>query len=144
MHQSLETPLPDRTINSRVIEGLAAAQPLTSKVLWSSGWFNCRSKMVMNICIYLQDLSGAFGRALIIRLSMQFGTYTWSRGYKTFSCSALLRWKIILLINVKMPTIVGILSFISRINYRFWSSKPSISIYLCYFCFMSTLSFMLS
>ena len=36
---------------------------------------------------------------------------------KLFSCSALLRLKFILLINVKMPTIVGILTFISRINY---------------------------
>ena len=36
---------------------------------------------------------------------------------KIFSCSAQLRLKFILLINVKMPTIVGILTFISRINY---------------------------
>ena len=34
-----------------------------------------------------------------------------------FSCSAQMRLKFILLINVKMPTIVGILTFISRINY---------------------------
>ena len=33
---------------------------------------------------------------------------------------AQLRLKFILLINVKMPTIVGILTFISRINYRLW------------------------
>ena len=45
---------------------------------------------------------------------------------KLFLCSAQLRLKFILLINVKMPTIVGILTFISRINYRLWSSKPSI------------------
>ena len=45
---------------------------------------------------------------------------------KLFSCSAQLRLKFILLINVKMPTIVGILTFMSRINYRLWSSKPSI------------------
>ena len=43
---------------------------------------------------------------------------------KLFSCSAQLSLKFILLINVKMPTIVGILTFIvgiltfmSRINY---------------------------
>ena len=41
---------------------------------------------------------------------------------KRFSCSTLLSMKFILLINVKMPTligiltIVGILTFISRIN----------------------------
>ena len=32
----------------------------------------------------------------------------------------LLRLKFILLINVKMPTIVGISTFISRMNYRLW------------------------
>ena len=36
---------------------------------------------------------------------------------KLFPCSAQLRLKFILLVNVKMPTIVGILTFISRINY---------------------------
>ena len=36
---------------------------------------------------------------------------------KLFSCSAQLRLKFILLINVKMPTIVGILTLMSRINY---------------------------
>ena len=35
---------------------------------------------------------------------------------KLFSCSTQLRLKFILLLNVKMPTIVGILSFMSRIN----------------------------
>ena len=39
---------------------------------------------------------------------------------KLFSCSAQLRLKFILPINVKMPTIVGILTFISMINYRIW------------------------
>ena len=36
---------------------------------------------------------------------------------KLFSCSTQLRLKFILLINVKMLTIVGILTFMSRINY---------------------------
>ena len=35
---------------------------------------------------------------------------------KLFSCSTQLSTKFILLINVKMPTIVGILTFISMIN----------------------------
>ena len=38
------------------------------------------------------------------------------RGYELFSCSTQLSTKFILLINVKMPTIVGILTFISKIN----------------------------
>ena len=52
---------------------------------------------------------------------------------KLFSCSAQLRLKFILLINVKMPTIVGILTFISRINYWLWWSKAKFSINKCYF-----------
>ena len=44
-----------------------------------------------------------------------------------FSCSAQLRLKFILLINVKMPTIVGNLTFISKINYMFWQSLHEIS-----------------
>ena len=60
---------------------------------------------------------------------------------KLFSCSAQLRLKFILLINVKMPTIVGVLTFISRINYRLWSSKLSISIYLGYFSIEEELKF---
>ena len=58
----------------------------------------------------------------------------WPCGYKTFfmlssagpvviklfSCSAQLKLKFILLINVKMPTIVGIFTFISGINYRLY------------------------
>ena len=38
------------------------------------------------------------------------------RGYKLFSCFTQLSTKFFLLINVKMPTIVGILTFISKIN----------------------------
>ena len=60
---------------------------------------------------------------------------------KLFSCSSQLRLKFILLINVKMPTIVGILTFISRINYRLWSSKPSMTIYLGYFSIYEDLKF---
>ena len=50
-----------------------------------------------------------------------------------FSCSAQLRLKFILLINVKMPTIVGILTFISRINYQFLSFETEFSTYFEYF-----------
>ena len=37
---------------------------------------------------------------------------------KLFSCSTQLSTKFILLINVKIPTIVGILTFISMIKYN--------------------------
>ena len=60
---------------------------------------------------------------------------------KLFSCSAQLRLKFILLINVKMPTIVGIITFISRINYRLWWSKLEISIYLSCFNIYGQLKF---
>ena len=40
----------------------------------------------------------------------------WPRGYKTFLCSTQLSMKFFLLINVKMPTIVGILIFMSGKN----------------------------
>ena len=39
----------------------------------------------------------------------------WPRGYKLFSCSTQMSMKFILFINVKMQTIVGISTFISRI-----------------------------
>ena len=43
---------------------------------------------------------------------------------KLFSCSIELKLKFILLINVIMPTIVGILTFMSRINYEYLSFEP--------------------
>ena len=52
---------------------------------------------------------------------------------KLFSCSTKLRLKFILLINVKMPTSVGILTFMSRTNYRLWQSEPEISTNFDYF-----------
>ena len=39
-----------------------------------------------------------------------------SKVIKLFSCSTQLNMEFILLINIKMPTTVGILTFISRIN----------------------------
>ena len=45
------------------------------------------------------------------------------RGNKTFSCSTQLSTKFIMLMNFKMPTIIGILTFISMINTSFDSLK---------------------
>ena len=45
-------------------------------------------------------------------------------GYKTFSCSTQLSMKFFLHINVKMPTIVGILTFMSRKNSILGLSEP--------------------
>ena len=41
---------------------------------------------------------------------------SWPRGYKTFLWSTQLSMEFIMLINVKMPAIVGILTLISMIN----------------------------
>ena len=49
---------------------------------------------------------------------------------KLFSCSIQLSTKFILLINVKMPTIVGILTFISMINTTSEKLKARNSLYL--------------
>ena len=53
---------------------------------------------------------------LIYRVRMLFWNKSGPKVIKLFSCSTQLSIKFILLINVKMPTIVGILTFISRIN----------------------------
>ena len=60
---------------------------------------------------------------------------------KLFSCSAQLRLKFIWLINVKMPTIVGILTFISRISYWLRLAKQKSSINLDYFGIYDQLRF---
>ena len=52
---------------------------------------------------------------------------------KLFSCSTQLSMEFILLINVKMSTIVGILTFISRINDWLWLFKPEIFMDIGYF-----------
>ena len=48
---------------------------------------------------------------------------TWPRGYKTFLYSSQLSMKFIMLINVKIPTIVGILTFINMIIILYESLK---------------------
>ena len=63
---------------------------------------------------------------------------------KLFSCSSQLKLKFILLINVKMPTTVGILTFISRINYWLGCSKLKFLIIWTISIIMSSLNFMLS
>ena len=60
---------------------------------------------------------------------------------KLFSCSTQLSAKFILLMNVKMPTIVGILTFISMINTTSERLKArSICMYL-FFSFYEQLKF---
>ena len=49
---------------------------------------------------------------------------TSARGYKTFLCSTQLSMKFFLLINDKIPTIVGILTFMSGKNSILGLSEP--------------------
>ena len=63
------------------------------------------------------------------------------RGYKTFLCSTQLSTKFNLLINVKMPTIVGIFTFISMINTTSERLKAR-NFFICwYFSFYEQLKF---
>ena len=58
-----------------------------------------------------------------------------------FSCSTRLSTKFIMLINVKMPTIVGILTFISMINATAQRLKAR-NFFICrYFSFYEQLKF---
>ena len=57
---------------------------------------------------------------LVLRAEMGSGL----EGIKLFSCSPQLSMKFLLLINVKMPTIVGILTFMSRKNSILGLSEP--------------------
>ena len=56
---------------------------------------------------------------------------------KLFSCSTQLYTKFILLINVKMPTIVGILTFISMINTTSERLSPRFTLFVGILVFMS-------
>ena len=62
-------------------------------------------------------------------------------GYKTFSYSSQLSMKSIMLITVKMPTIVGILTFRSMINTTSESSKARTNFIFHHFTFYEQLKF---
>ena len=66
---------------------------------------------------------------------------SWPPGYKTFLCSTQLSTKFILLINVKMPTIVGILTFISMINTTSVRLKARNFFFCLHFSFFEQLKF---
>ena len=71
-----------------------------------------------------------------LKVCNQFGLRP--RGYKTFSYSTQLSMKFNLLINVKMPTIVDILTFISMINTTSERLKTR-HLFICqYLVFMSS------
>ena len=63
---------------------------------------------------------------------------------KLFSCSSQLSMKLFLLINVEMPTIVGISTFMARKNSVLVLSEPENAEFLGIFILMSIYNFMLS
>ena len=60
---------------------------------------------------------------------------------KLFSCSTQLKIKFIMLKNVKMPTIVGILTYIGMINTTYESLKTRIVFIFKHFNFYEPLKF---
>ena len=83
-------------LNELILERKFVCQSADKIVPFQMVW----EKIVIAISAYYSGLSGPGPKVM-----------------KLFSCSAQLRLKFILLINVKRPTIVGLLTFISRINY---------------------------
>ena len=75
-----------------------------------------------------------------------FSIWTWCRCNRpnAFSCSTQLSMKFILLMNVKMPTNVGILTFISRIKYKIPEFNSKRNLNFQHYIFMSYLGSMLS
>ena len=57
------------------------------------------------------------------------------RGFKTFSCSTQPSMNIFLLINIKMPTIVGILTFMRGENSILDLSEPKKADFLCFYTY---------
>ena len=79
---------------------------------------------ILSAAFFYEECSGSICRVI-----------DWPGGYKTFSCSTQLSMKFILLINVKMSTIVDILTFISRITTTSERLK-AINFFICrYFSF---------
>ena len=68
-------------------------------------------------------------------VALSIGQFIRPRGYKTFSYSTQLNRKFIRLINVKMPTIVGILTLISMINTTYERLKARNFVIRRYFSF---------
>ena len=72
-----------------------------------------------------------------------YATKSGQKVIKLLSCSTQLSTKFILLINVKMPTYVGILTFISRINTPTWSLTARKLIIFQLSALISSFNFML-
>ena len=76
-----------------------------------------------------------------IIFAFKFYYVNWPRVIKLFPCSTQDSTKFILLINVKMPTIVGILTFISMINATYARLKSRYFFICRYFSFYEQFKF---
>ena len=74
----------------------------------------------------------------VVKKSQITNKYARSRGYKTFLYSTQLSTKSILLINVKMPKIVGILTFINIKIKHLRETKQEASLFVGILVFMSS------
>ena len=79
--------------------------------------------------------------ALFIKFYGLHPLLAWQRGYKTFSNSTQLSMKFFMLINVTMPTIVCILTFISMIYATSESFKSKEVFIFQYFSFKEQFNF---
>ena len=123
--------------------GLAITFFITFHVLQSSVWgrgswllyFSCIFA-VMCVCLCLPVfLCPSFTVPWVWYLIFAFGI-SLSEFIKSFSCSTQLSMKVIMLINVKMPTIVGILTCVSMINTtQFYVSLKARKLFFAAFLF---------
>ena len=100
-------------------------------------------KVLVYIYVVILDLTMGFVSFLVLQ-SCHWGRDSWHWRYTTFSCSTQWSIKIILLINVKIPTIVGIIILISMIKTTSEWLKAR-NFFICwYFSCMSSCNFTLS
>ena len=102
--------------------GIALGSTLFAKTKWIM--YNIFFEIITcDLSIYIMDHSYFFVCSFIENsigpkwVNLFGNVYiAWLQGYKTFPCSTQLNTNFILLINFKMPKIVGILMFIYMVN----------------------------
>ena len=72
----------------------------------------------------------------ILKLKIMSTAPLFGGGYKKIPCSTQLNMKIFLLINVKMPAVVGILTFMSRENSILGLSEPEKKLYYLIYSYL--------
>ena len=96
-------------------------------------------KISLSLCSSQNPLRKKVNQSLCLKITKN--GETWPEVIKLFSCSTKLSMKFIMLINVKMPTIGGILTFISIINATSESLKARKVLIFQHFSFYGKLKF---